>query len=129
MDIDYFSRVNNTYGHLAGDDVLRQFAQRLLECIRSFDLACRYGGEEFVVALSDTDPNVACVVGERLRRAVEKSTFSVEQATALIPVTVSIGVASSTGEGDSSAALLRRADQALYRAKAEGRNRVIAEAA
>jgi len=128
MDIDYFSRVNNTYGHLAGDEVLRQFAGRLVENIRGIDLACRYGGEEFVVVLSDTDPNVACVVGERLRRAVEKAAFQVEQPSAQIPVTVSIGVASSTG-GESSAALLRRADQALYRAKGEGRNRVIAEIA
>ena len=129
MDIDYFSRVNNSYGHLAGDDVLRQFAERLIENIRGFDLACRYGGEEFVVILSDTDPEVACFVGERLRRAVERTTFSVEQASTGIPVTVSVGVASSTGGGESSAALLRRADQALYRAKSEGRNRVIAEAA
>ena len=129
LDIDYFSRVNNTYGHLAGDDVLRQFAERLSENIRGIDLACRYGGEEFVVVLSDTDPDVACVVGERLRRAVEKTTFSVEQASAQIPVTVSIGIASSFGDGESSAVLLRRADQALYRAKGEGRNRVIAEAA
>lgn len=128
MDIDYFNQVNNTYGHLAGDDVLRQFADRLNENIRGVDLACRYGGEEFVVVLSDTDPDVACLVGERLRRAVEKTTFAVEQASAQIPVTVSVGVASSSGD-DSSSALLRRADQALYRAKREGRNRVIAQAA
>jgi two-component system, cell cycle response regulator len=129
MDIDYFNQVNNTYGHLAGDDVLRQFAERLGENIRGVDLACRYGGEEFVVVLSDTDPAVACLVGERLRLAVEKRTFPVEQASAQVPVTVSIGVASSAGGDDSSSALLRRADQALYRAKREGRNRVIAEAA
>lgn len=128
MDIDYFSRVNNTYGHLAGDDVLRQFAERLVENIRGIDLACRYGGEEFVVVLSDTDPDVACMIGERLRRAVEKSAFPVEQATAQIPITVSIGIACSIG-GEDSAAVLRRADQALYRAKGEGRNRVITEAA
>ncbi|HEX5282260.1 MAG TPA: PleD family two-component system response regulator [Micropepsaceae bacterium] len=129
MDIDYFSRVNNSYGHLAGDDVLRQFAGRLMENIRGVDLACRYGGEEFVVVLSDTDPHTAWLVGERLRRAVEKLPFDVEQPSAQIPVTVSIGVASSFGGDDQSAALLRRADQALYRAKDEGRNRVIAEAA
>lgn len=129
MDIDYFNQVNNTYGHLAGDDVLRQFADRLVENLRGVDLACRYGGEEFVVVLSDTEPDVACLVGERLRRAVEKTTFPVEQASAQVPVTVSIGVASSAGGDDSSSALLRRADQALYRAKREGRNRVIAQAA
>ncbi len=129
MDIDYFSRVNNTHGHLAGDDVLRQFAERLAENIRGIDLACRYGGEEFVVVLSDTEPSVACLIAERLRRAVEKSPFAVEQASAQIPITVSIGIASSFGDGESSAALLHRADQALYRAKGEGRNRVITQAA
>ena len=105
MDIDYFKRVNDTYGHAAGDD------------IRGADLACRYGGEEFVVILSGTDPQFSWAAGERLRRAVEETMFSVGQQAIEIPVTVSIGVASSIGGGDHSAALLRRADEALTRAR------------
>ena len=128
MDIDYFKRVNDTYGHPAGDEVLRQFSQRLLVNIRNVDLACRYGGEEFVVVLSGTDPHTAWQVGERLRSAVERSLFPVGNPPQSIPVTVSIGIASS-GDDDDSATLLQRADQALYRAKQEGRNRVIAQAA
>ncbi len=129
MDIDYFKRVNDTYGHAAGDDLLRQFSNRLAENIRGADLACRYGGEEFVVILSGTDPQFAWAAGERLRRAVEESTFPVGQPPVLIPVTVSIGAAYSVGGEENSEALLRRADEALYRAKREGRNRVIAQAA
>ncbi len=129
MDIDHFKRVNDTYGHSAGDDVLRQFAERLALNVRGVDLACRYGGEEFVVVLSDTDPVIACSVGERLRRAVEQKIFHIGQPVAQLPITVSVGVASSFGGEDDSAALLRRADEALYRAKREGRNRVIAQAA
>jgi two-component system cell cycle response regulator len=128
MDIDYFKRVNDTYGHPAGDDVLRQFSQRLMSNIRNVDLACRYGGEEFVVVLSGTDPQTACQVGERLRSAVERTLFPVGNPPQSIPVTVSIGVASSNDD-DDSATLLQRADKALYRAKHEGRNRVIAQAA
>jgi two-component system cell cycle response regulator len=129
MDIDYFKQVNDTYGHGAGDDVLRQFSDRLVSNIRNVHLACRYGGEEFVVVLSDTDPAHAYAIGERLRRAVEKKNFAVGHPLTEVPVTVSIGIASSTGGDDDSAQLLRRADEALYRAKREGRNRVIGQAA
>ncbi len=129
MDIDYFKRVNDTYGHPAGDDLLRQFSARLAENIRGADLACRYGGEEFVVILSGTDPQFVWAAGERLRRAVVQTTFPVGQPPVQIPVTVSIGAAYSTGGEENSEALLRRADEALYRAKREGRNRVIAQAA
>jgi two-component system, cell cycle response regulator len=129
MDIDYFKQVNDTYGHASGDDVLRQFSDRLSLNIRNVDLACRYGGEEFVVVLSDTDPALACTIGERLRRAVEQKNFPIGDPATEVPVTVSIGVASSTGGDDDSTKLLRRADEALYRAKREGRNRVIGQAA
>jgi two-component system cell cycle response regulator len=129
MDIDYFKQVNDTYGHGAGDDVLRQFSDRLVSNIRNVHLACRYGGEEFVVVLSDTDPAHAYAIGERLRRAVEQKNFAVGHPLTEVPVTVSIGIASSTGGDDDSAQLLRRADEALYRAKREGRNRVIGQAA
>jgi two-component system cell cycle response regulator len=129
VDVDHFKEVNDTYGHAAGDDVLRQFSDRIASSIRSVDLACRYGGEEFVVVLSDTDPALACSIGERLRRAVEKKYFAIGHPVTEIPVTVSIGVTTSTGGDDNSVQILRRADEALYRAKREGRNRVIAQAA
>jgi two-component system cell cycle response regulator len=129
MDIDYFKAVNDTYGHDAGDEVLREFASRVSANVRGIDLACRYGGEEFVVVMPDTDVNFAYAVAERLRHSVETVPFPISRDPSRINVTVSIGIASSVGGEDTSETLLHRADQALYRAKREGRNRVVAEAA
>ncbi len=129
MDIDYFKAVNDTYGHDVGDEVLRDFASRVQANVRGIDLACRYGGEEFVVVMPDTDPGLAYTVAERLRQSIELQPFPISRAPHKINVTASIGIASSNGNGDDSDKLLHRADQALYRAKREGRNRVIAEAA
>ncbi|HMI97208.1 MAG TPA: PleD family two-component system response regulator [Micropepsaceae bacterium] len=129
MDIDYFKVVNDTYGHDVGDEVLRDFASRVQANVRGIDLACRYGGEEFVVVMPDTDPGLAYTVAERLRQSIELKPFPISRAPHKINVTASIGIASSNGNGDDSDKLLHRADQALYRAKREGRNRVIAEAA
>ena len=129
IDIDYFKAVNDTYGHDAGDEVLREFASRVSANVRGIDLACRYGGEEFVVVMPDTDKNFAYSVAERLRQSVEANQFPLSRAPEGIKVTVSIGIACSRGGQDTADSLLRRADQALYRAKREGRNRVIAEAA
>ena len=129
IDIDYFKAVNDTYGHEAGDEVLREFAGRVSANVRGIDLACRYGGEEFVVVMPDTDKNFAYSVAERLRQSVEATQFPITSAPDGIRVTVSIGIACSLGGQDTAEGLLRRADQALYRAKREGRNRVIAEAA
>jgi two-component system cell cycle response regulator len=129
MDIDYFKAVNDTYGHDVGDEVLRDFASRIGANVRGIDLACRYGGEEFVVVMPDTDAGFAYTVAERLRQSIELTPFPISRAPHKINVTASIGIASSTGNGDDSDKLLHRADQALYRAKREGRNRVIAEAA
>ena len=129
MDIDYFKAVNDTHGHDAGDDVLREFANRISANIRGMDLACRYGGEEFVVVMPDTDIAFAYTVAERLRQSVEKTPFPIARAPHQIHVTISIGMAATTGVSDTAEDLLHRADQALYRAKREGRNRVIAEAA
>jgi two-component system, cell cycle response regulator len=129
MDIDYFKSVNDTYGHDTGDEVLREFANRISANIRGMDLACRFGGEEFVVVMPDTDISFAYTVAERLRKNVEAKPFVVTQAPGEIRITISIGMASTTGAGDKAEDLLHRADQALYRAKREGRNRVIAEAA
>ncbi len=129
MDIDYFKAVNDTHGHDAGDDVLREFANRISANIRGMDLACRYGGEEFVVVMPDTDIAFAYTVAERLRQSVEKTPFPIARAPHQIHVTISIGMAATTGVSDTAEDLLHRADQALYRAKREGRNKVIAEAA
>jgi two-component system cell cycle response regulator len=129
LDIDYFKSVNDTHGHDIGDEVLREFAGRVSASVRGIDLACRYGGEEFVVVMPDTDPGFAYAVAERLRQSVESAPFPISRQPGQLNVTVSIGIASSLGAVDTSEGLLRRADQALYRAKREGRNRVIAEAA
>jgi two-component system cell cycle response regulator len=129
MDIDYFKSVNDTHGHDVGDEVLREFSSRISANVRGIDLACRYGGEEFVVVMPDTDTGFAYTVAERLRQSIELTPFPISRAPHKINITASIGIASSTGGNDSSDKLLHRADQALYRAKREGRNRVIAEAA
>src|SRR4051812_33714840 len=129
MDIDFFKSVNDTHGHDAGDEVVREFASRIAANVRGIDLACRYGGEEFVVVMPDTDTTFAYTVAERLRQSVEAAPFPLTRAPGSIRVTVSIGLACSLGGPDTAENLLHRADQALYRAKREGRNRVIAEAA
>ena len=129
LDIDYFKSVNDTYGHDAGDDVLREFAVRLRKSIRNIDLACRYGGEEFVIIMPETDMGVATMVAERLRRRIATEPFAIQQEMRLLDVTISIGIAALQGPTDTAAAILKRADQALYRAKRDGRNRVVPDAA
>jgi len=129
LDIDFFKSINDGHGHDAGDDVLREFALRVRKSIRNIDLACRYGGEEFVIVMPETDMAVATVVAERLRRRIAGEPFPIQQGMRLLDVTLSIGIAALNGEGDNAAAMLKRADQALYRAKRDGRNRVAADAA
>jgi two-component system cell cycle response regulator len=129
LDIDYFKSINDTHGHDAGDDVLRQFSMRVRKSIRGIDLACRLGGEEFVIVMPETDMAVAAVVAERLRRRVASEGFAIQQGASSVDVTISIGIATLAAAGDSAASLLKRADQALYRAKRDGRNRVVADAA
>jgi len=129
MDIDHFKLVNDTHGHDVGDEVLREFANRISANVRGIDLACRHGGEEFVVVMPDTDSAFAFTVAERLRQSIESTPIKISRAPNTLTITVSIGIASSNGTPDVPEQLLRRADQALYRAKREGRNRVIAEAA
>jgi two-component system, cell cycle response regulator len=129
LDIDYFKAVNDTHGHDVGDEVLREFANRISANVRGIDLACRHGGEEFVVVMPDTDCAFAFTVAERLRQSIESTPIKISRAPNALTITVSIGIASSAGGDDVPDQLLRRADQALYRAKREGRNRVVAEAA
>ena len=127
LDIDYFKSINDSFGHDAGDDVLRQLATRVRKSIRGIDLACRYGGEEFVIVMPETDMAVATIVAERLRRRIAAEPFTIPQGRT-IETTISIGIA-TLDAGDNVPKLLKRADQALYRAKRDGRNRVVADAA
>jgi two-component system, cell cycle response regulator len=129
LDIDFFKAVNDTYGHDVGDEVLREFAKRISANIRGIDLACRYGGEEFVVVMPDTDVAFAYTVAERLRQYIETTPVEISCAPDVLNVTVSIGIAKWDGDTDSAEALLHRADQALYSAKRTGRNKVVADAA
>ena len=129
VDIDYFKAVNDLHGHDAGDDVLREFSTRLKKSIRGIDLACRHGGEEFVIVMPETDMAVAAIVAERIRRRIAGEPFSIRSGAAALDVTISVGLAALAGVADTAAAILKRADQALYRAKRDGRNRVVADAA
>jgi len=129
LDIDYFKAINDSHGHDAGDDVLRDFALRIKRSIRGIDLACRLGGEEFVIVMPETDVAVAAMVAERLRRRIAAEPFAIQQGVKTIPVTISIGIAALRDKDDNGASLIKRADQALYRAKRDGRNRVVPDAA
>jgi two-component system cell cycle response regulator len=129
LDIDYFKAINDSYGHDAGDDVLREFALRVRKSIRGIDLACRYGGEEFVAVMPETDMAVATTVAERLRRRIASEPFSIQQGKGSVAVTISIGLAALGSPDETAADILKRADQALYRAKRDGRNRVVPDAA
>jgi two-component system, cell cycle response regulator len=128
LDIDHFKAVNDGYGHDVGDAVLREFAGRLKRNIRGVDLACRFGGEEFVVLMPDTDFRQAEMVAERVRQAIADRVFEVGAGRPL-SITVSAGVALNEAEADTPETLIKRADVALYRAKREGRNRVVFDAA
>jgi two-component system cell cycle response regulator len=129
IDVDRFKFINDTHGHDAGDDVLRALASRLRDNVRASDLACRLGGEEFVVVMPDTSLENANLVGERLRHCIAAMPFMVGLQRNPINVTSSIGVAALEYGDDKPELILRRADQALYSAKRDGRNRVAADAA
>jgi|YelNatPaOPRAMG01_1025707.scaffolds.fasta_scaffold120178_2 diguanylate cyclase (GGDEF)-like protein len=123
FDIDHFKKVNDTYGHQAGDYVLRQVADLVSQLIRKEDLFARYGGEEFVILLRDTDEEKAFVLGMRIRRAVEKHEFKYQDI--IIPITISIGLATlRDGNYKTPEEMFRAADEFLYKAKNNGRNRV-----
>ena len=128
IDMDFFKSVNDTHGHDTGDAVLREFADRLRRNIRGVDLACRFGGEEFVVLMPDTDWRQAQGVAERVRQAVAEKGFVTGNARPLA-LTVSVGLALNESDTDTPEVMLKRADVALYRAKREGRNRVVFDAA
>lgn len=122
LDIDHFKRVNDSYGHQAGDAILKGLSDLLLKQSRAIDRACRYGGEEFAVILPETDAAVAMQIAERLRAEVERQAFDIGGRT--INMTVSVGVATYSPQADSPEGLVKAADIALYTAKHAGRNRV-----
>jgi two-component system cell cycle response regulator len=128
VDVDHFKRVNDTHGHLVGDEVLRAVAGLMAGAVRCEDILARYGGEEFVVLARDIPLDGAVCLAERLRKAVESEEITFEGTS--LKVTVSVGVASLAGvQGDRTGqALIDRADQALYRAKETGRNRTVTAA-
>lgn len=121
LDIDHFKRVNDDHGHGAGDDVLRAIAASIKAQLRNVDMVFRYGGEEFLILLSNTGREAAAMVGERLRQATQSEEYFADGQ--LIEITVSLGC-STLLPGESTDSLLRRADSALYVAKREGRNRL-----
>ena len=122
-DVDHFKRVNDQYGHLVGDDVLRDIAQTLEDALRRTDRLGRYGGEEFVMVLPGASHAAALGVAERCREAVEALSFTLKGGDSL-RVTISLGVATCPPERPTLEGLLADADEALYRAKGEGRNAV-----
>jgi len=125
LDIDKFKKINDTYGHAAGDIVLQALTQGVNACIRTSDVQARYGGEEFVVVLPGTDRDGALLLAARIRRHIEKLSCEVpaESGTAALRFAVSVGVATLDGQEDS-ASLVRRADHAMYTAKQLGGNQV-----
>jgi diguanylate cyclase (GGDEF)-like protein len=123
IDLDFFKRVNDTAGHLVGDEVLRQLADRIQAAVRTVDIVARYGGEEFVVILPETSPTGAMTFADRLRMGIETHEFPVGDGN--LRLTVSIGVSTFPAANVASADdLFARADAAMYRAKQDGRNQV-----
>jgi diguanylate cyclase (GGDEF)-like protein len=123
IDVDHFKRVNDTLGHEVGDSALRGVAEELASCVREEDIACRAGGEEFVIILPGTGKTALRSRAEAVRRTIEQARIQAGDGT--LRLTVSIGLASFPAYGDSGQAVLRAADVALYKAKAAGRNRVV----
>jgi two-component system cell cycle response regulator len=124
IDLDHFKRINEEYGHTGGDDVLREFGVRLIEWLRTMDIACRYGGEEFCAILPETSLEGALVAAQRIRRLVEAQPFTI--GTAQARLTVSVGVSGWIPSADEAPDLLNEADIALLEAKRSGRNRICA---
>lgn len=123
LDVDHFKKFNDTYGHSAGDHVLASVAHVILTRLRPLDIGVRYGGEEFVIVLPDTNVSGACVAAERLRMMIEQLSLVMPDGIRLPRVTISLGVAEVEMKQDAET-VLDRADAAMYRAKNHGRNRV-----
>jgi diguanylate cyclase (GGDEF)-like protein len=123
VDIDHFKLINDAHGHDVGDLVLLAVAENIRSTMRRYDIPCRYGGEEFVILLPETDLSDAVSIGKRLREIIESTV--IDTCKGLITVTVSVGIAAtSEGDQDKVNVWIKRADQALYKAKQSGRNQV-----
>ena len=125
MDMDHFKSVNDTYGHDVGDEVLKQLARRIVDSVRSSDLAARIGGEEFVILMPETDMRAAYGLAERIRQGVERQPFQISHEVQQISKTISLGLSTLNLSGDTPSDLIKRADTALYQAKSGGRNRTL----
>lgn len=123
LDIDFFKKLNDSYGHQAGDRVLKDVSARLSLALREYDIVARYGGEEFAVVLPTTPKSRAMVIAERLRRSISDEPFQFQEHT--IECTISLGAASLPEDGEDMDSLVAAADRALYEAKEQGRNRVV----
>jgi diguanylate cyclase (GGDEF)-like protein len=122
LDIDHFKKINDTFGHAAGDEIIRELAARLRDSVRQHDIVGRYGGEEFLIVLPDAAEEQLRAIAERLWRSVRSEPFRYGGEN--IPVTISLGVAVSTVADEGHEEIIRRADDALYRSKNEGRDRI-----
>jgi diguanylate cyclase (GGDEF)-like protein len=127
IDIDYFKNYNDTHGHPAGDLVLKTIAELLRNNIRKIDIAARYGGEEFALILAETDKQAASFVANKIKNLIEKQKFDYEETQPNGKLTISMGIATFPEDAISLDALVKMADQRLYRAKKAGRNRVVLE--
>ena len=128
LDIDHFKRVNDTYGHQAGDVTLSTIGSLIKEALRDLDVVARYGGEEFLVICTNTAINGAALVAERLRKLVESNPIRIQNSSGesqFIHITVSVGVACLSVSVNSKELLVKESDKALYHAKGQGRNRVV----
>jgi two-component system cell cycle response regulator len=125
FDIDFFKKVNDTYGHAVGDEVLKEVASRVSRNLRNFDMVARYGGEEFVIVMPDATVESAATVAERLRIRIAGEPFKVSDPVGQISITISLGVTGTDNRHESPDALIKRADLALYQAKNKGRNCVV----
>jgi two-component system cell cycle response regulator len=122
LDLDHFKLINDQHGHDVGDEVLRECAERLRQAVRGIDIVARFGGEEFVVAMPDTEPFAAQRVAERIRHSIDTKPFFVANGSKSLRVTASIGVATASPTLRSGDALFKIADKAMYEAKGAGRN-------
>ena len=124
IDIDYFKKFNDTFGHQAGDNVLRQVAQILKNNIRATDIACRYGGEEMSIILPNSTKNSSLTTAEKICKRVASNKFKLNNVALEENVTISLGVATYPDDGETASEIIEAADKRLYQSKHNGRNQV-----
>ena len=125
LDVDHFKDYNDTHGHPAGDKVLKIMSDIITTRLRDVDISARYGGEEFAILLPETDRSAGKMLAEEIRSQVEEYPFDNQDTQPLGTVSISIGVAEFPGDSGGASSLIQKADDALYRAKSKGRNRVV----